>query len=135
MIFTYTKRIYGFECDIYGHLNNANYLQLLEAARSEASVEMKLPISTLKERNIQLFVYRFEIDYLKAVDVDEIATVKSYFFEISRIKGKWQQNVYNHNGELCLKAILTAVFASDGKAARLPMDVYEQYKQFMETSD
>jgi len=133
MIFTYQKRIYGFECDIYGHLNNANYLQLLEAARSEASIDMNLPISKLKEQNIQLFVYRFEIDYLKAVDIDEIATVKSYFFEINRIKGKWQQEVYNQKDELCLRAVLTAVFASDGKAARLPMDVYEQYKHFMET--
>ncbi|MCK9310011.1 MAG: acyl-CoA thioesterase [Candidatus Cloacimonetes bacterium] len=132
MIFTFKKRIYGFECDIYGHLNNANYLQLLEAARSEASIDMNLPISKLKERNIQLFVYRFEIDYLKAVDIDEIATVKSYFFEINRIKGKWQQEVYNQKGEICLRAVLTAVFASDGKAARLPMDVFEQYKLYLE---
>jgi YbgC/YbaW family acyl-CoA thioester hydrolase len=132
MIFTYQKRIYGFECDIYGHLNNANYLQLLEAARSEALIDMKLPIVELKERGVQLFVYRFELDYLKSVDLDEIATVKSSFSEINRIKGIWHQEVFNRNGDKCLNAILTVVFAADGKASRLPMDVFNQFKQYLE---
>ncbi|PKN72666.1 MAG: thioesterase [Candidatus Cloacimonetes bacterium HGW-Cloacimonetes-3] len=132
MIFTYQKRIYGFECDIYGHLNNANYLQLLEAARSEALIDMKLPIMELKERGVQLFVYRFELDYLKSVDLDEVAVVKSSYSEINRIKGKWLQEVFNSKGEKCLNAVLTVVFAAEGKAARLPVDVFEKFKLYME---
>ncbi len=132
MIFTYQKRIYGFECDIYGHLNNANYLHLLEAARSEASIEMKLPIAELLERGVQLFVYRFELDYLKSVDLEDMATVRSSFSEISRLKGKWHQEVFNSQGEKCLDAMLTVVFASEGKAKRLPVDVFEQFKLYME---
>lgn len=132
MIFTFQKRIYGFECDIYGHLNNANYLQLLEAARSEASIEMKLPVGELKDRGIQMFVYRFELNYLKSVDLEEIATVKSSFSEISRLKGIWHQEVYNAKGEKCLDALLTVVFASEGKAKRLPVEVYEQFRMYLE---
>jgi len=69
MVFTYTKKIYGYECDIYGHMNNAIYLQLLESARSEALIDMDMPLSRLKEMGIQFFVYRVEMDYLKSLDL------------------------------------------------------------------
>ncbi len=130
MIFTYEKKIYGYECDIYGHMNNANYLQLLEAARSEALIGMDLPLSRLKEMGIQFFVYRVEMDYLKALDLEETATVKSVFFEVNRIKGRWHQEVFNAKGEKCLDAYLTIVHASEGAAKRLPQDVYELIASF-----
>ncbi len=132
MIFTFNKRIYGYECDIYGHMNNANYLQLLEAARSEAMIDMKIPLSALKQQNIQFFVYRVELDYLKALDLEEVASVKSWFYEMNRLKGRWQQEVYNSAGELCLKAELLIVFASEGKAKRLPVEVWEDFMQYLE---
>ncbi|MDD4310286.1 MAG: acyl-CoA thioesterase [Candidatus Cloacimonetes bacterium] len=132
MVFTYTKKIYGYECDIYGHLNNANYLHLLEAARSEASLDMNLPLAGLKDIGIQLFVYRFELDYLKSLDLEEMATVKSSFFEINRLKGRWKQEVFNPRGEKCLSAVLTVVFASEGKAKRLPVEIFEQFLKFIE---
>ncbi|MEN6444463.1 MAG: acyl-CoA thioesterase [Candidatus Cloacimonas sp.] len=132
MIWTFTKRIYGYECDIYGHLNNANYLQLLEAARSEALFEMNLAQSTLQEKGIQLLIRYVELNYLKSIDHDEMVTIKSCFTEMNRIKGKWVQEIYNGKGEKCFEASLIIVFASGGKAKRLPVDVFEQLFQYME---
>ncbi len=132
MIFTFNKRIYGYECDIYGHMNNANYLQLLEAARSEAMIDMNIPLSALKQQNIQFFVYRVELDYIKALDLEEVAAVKSWFYEMNRLKGRWHQEVFNSSGELCLKAELLIVFASEGKAKRLPVNVWEDFMQYIE---
>lgn len=132
MVFTFHKKIYGYECDIYGHLNNANYLHLLESARSEALQDMKMPLVRLRELGIQLFVYRFELDYLKPLELEEVAVVKSSFFEMNPLKGRWQQEVFNHLGEKCLNAVLTVVFAAEGRAKRLPKEVYEQFKQFIE---
>jgi len=133
MIFSFSKTIYGYECDVYGHLNNANYLHLLEAARSEAMVDIGLPIAKLNAMGIQFFVYRVEMDFLRAVELDEIATVKSCFFEMNRLKGRWKQEVYNPRGEKCLSATLTVVFAGDGVAKRLPVDVYDQIRAYGET--
>jgi len=39
-MFNYSRRIFSYECDIYGHLNNAEYLKLFEEARSEALTEI-----------------------------------------------------------------------------------------------
>ena len=133
MIFAFNKRIYGYECDIYGHLNNANYLQLLEAARSEALYEMNLAQSDLQKKGIQLFVHYGEISFIKAIDHDEVITVKTCFTEINRIKGKWHQEIYNAAKEICFTADITIVFASEGKAKRLPVEVFEQLLPYIET--
>jgi len=133
MIFAFNKRIYGYECDIYGHLNNANYLQLLEAARSEALYEMNLAQSDLQKKGIQLFVHYGEISFIKAIDHDEVITVKSCFTEMNRIKGKWHQEIYNATNEICFTADITIVFASEGKAKRLPVEVFEQLLPYIET--
>lgn len=135
MIFIYQKKIYGYECDIYGHMNNANYLQMLEAARSDALVEMQMPIVKLMQMGIQLFVLRYELDYLKALDLEEIVTVKSWFYDINRLKGFWRQEVYNQKDELCFKANFTVVHASEGKAKRLPPEIFEHFKQFLEREE
>lgn len=132
MIFSFEKKIYGYECDIYGHMNNANYLMMLEAARSDALVEMGIPIAKLMEMNIQLFVYHYELDYLKALELEERVTVKSWFYEVNRLKGFWKQEVYNSRSELCFVAKFTVVHASDGKAKRLPIDTYEYFRNFLE---
>ena len=132
MIFSFKKKIYGYECDIYGHLNNANYLQILEAARSEALVDMDMPIQKLLALDIQLFVLRYELDSLKALNLEETVTVKSWFYKVNRLKGFWKQEIYNEAGELCFLANFTVVHASGGKAKRLPVEIFEHFEGFLE---
>lgn len=132
MIFEFTKKIYGYECDIYGHMNNANYLMMLEAARSDALVEMGMPITQLMKMNIQLFVLRYELDYLKALELEDTVKVKSWFYEINRLKGFWIQEVYDSVGDLCFVARFTVVHASEGKAKRLSPEIFEQLQKYLE---
>lgn len=132
MIFTYEKKIYGYECDIYGHMNNANYLTMLEAARSEALSEMEMPVKAFLEMGIQLFVLRYELDYVKALMLEDTVSVKSWCYTMNRLKGFWKQEVYNSAGELCFKAQVIFVHASEGKAKRLPVDVFEHINSFVE---
>lgn len=132
MIFTYEKKIYGYECDIYGHMNNANYLTMLEAARSEALSEMGMPVKAFLEMGIQLFVLRYELDYVKALMLEDTVSVKSWCYTMNRLKGFWKQEVYNSAGELCFKAQVIFVHASEGKVKRLPVDVFEHINSFVE---
>ena len=125
MTYSYKKRIYGFECDVYGHMNNASYLNLLEAARAEALIEMGLSISKLREMNLQIFIVGFELKYLKGIDLEDIVEVKTYTTSLSRLRSRWKQEVYNSSGDLCFTAEMDAVFASEGKAKRLPPEAME----------
>lgn len=133
VIFEYQKRIFGYDCDVYGHLNNSSYLQLLEAARAEALIAMDMSISRMRELDLQIFILRFELDYIKAIDLEDVVTVKSWFHKTNRLKGFWIQQIYNSAGELCFEAHMIGVFASQGKAKRLPVEIYERFLGFVES--
>jgi len=127
MIFEYRKRIYGYECDVYGHLNNANYLQLLEAARAEALIDMEMSIARMRELDLQIFVTAFELRYIKAIQLEDIVTVKTWATSITRLRGHWRQEVYDGTGTLCFTAEMDAVFARGGKPQRLSAEVLEVF--------
>ncbi|MBM4399062.1 MAG: acyl-CoA thioesterase [Candidatus Cloacimonetes bacterium] len=130
MQFIFRKRIYGYECDIYGHLNNANYLLLLEAARSEALQEMDMPIQKLLDMHWHIYVLRFELDYIKAIQLEDIIEVRSRIISMTKVKGNWIQEIFNSKGELCFQARLTAVFAHNGKPARLTPEIYDLFARY-----
>lgn len=132
MSFSFKKRIYGYECDIYGHLNNANYLPILEAARSEALQEMGMPIQKLLDLQWHLYVYRFEIDYIKAIQLEDIIEVRSKVLTLNKVKSTWQQEIYDSRGELCFRSVMTAVFAHKGKPARLIPEIYDVFARYLD---
>ncbi|MGC9361304.1 MAG: acyl-CoA thioesterase [Candidatus Syntrophosphaera sp.] len=133
MIFNFSKRIYGFECDVYGHLNNANYLQILESARAEAMLEMGMSVSRMRELDLQVFIRGFELDYVKSIELEDVVTIKSWFDSINRVKGHWVQQIFNSRGELCFEARMIGVFARGGRANRLPPEVFESFHKFLES--
>ncbi len=132
MVFEFRKRIYGFECDVYGHLNNACYLQLLESARAEAMIAMDMSVARMRELDLQVFIREFHLDYRLAVDHEDVITIKSWFDDMNRVKGHWTQRIYNSRGQLCFEARMIGVFASGGKARRLPPEVFELFLAYLE---
>lgn len=123
----YRKRVYGYECDVYGHLNNASYLQLLEAARAEALIGMGMSISRMRELDLQIFVTGFELKYIKAIQLEDTVTVKTWATSITRLRGHWRQEIYDGTGKLCFAAEMDAVFAREGKPQRLPAEVLDVF--------
>ena len=134
MSFIFKKRIYGYECDIYGHLNNSNYLQILEAARSEAMQDMGVTIRQMLDARWHIYILHFELDYIKAVQLEDIIEIRSKIIWMNRVKGDWIQEIYNPAGELCFMAKLTAVFAYEGKPARLAPQFYDVFMRYVETN-
>ncbi len=131
-MFEFKRKIYGYECDVYGHLNNSNYLQLLEAARSEALIEMGISVAKLLEWDISIFISNIDISYLKPFKMEDIAIVHTKTNKITKVKGIWIQEVYNHANELCTKAIVTGVFTTKGKPVRVAQELFELMTQFIE---
>jgi YbgC/YbaW family acyl-CoA thioester hydrolase len=132
MPFVYQRKVYGLECDIYGHMNNSNYLKLLEEARSDALEETEYSILDLMERNIGIFVIRIEIDFKKGLTLGDTVKVVSYVRETTKVRGFWEQEIFNGKGELCTSVKLYAVFVKNGVPARLPLDIYEEYKKYID---
>ncbi len=131
-MFEFKRKIYGYECDVYGHLNNSNYLQLLEAGRAEALIEMNIPVAKLLEMDIAIFISNIDISYIKPLKMEEIARVKTKTEKVTKIKGVWLQEVYNEANELCTRAIVTGVFTKNGKPSRINQDLLNLMLEFVE---
>lgn len=131
-MFEFKRKIYGYECDIYGHLNNSNYLQLLEAARAEALIEMGIPVAKLLSLNISIFVTNIDITYKKPLKIEQIAKVCTKTSKITKVKGIWIQEIYNEENLLCAKAIVTGVFTTEGKPVRISNELYDLMLNFIE---
>lgn len=128
----YRRTIFGYECDLYGHLNNANYLHLYEEARADALDQMGLPVRKLMEIGIHVYIIRVEVDYIKGIPVEERVRINSEIEKLNKIKGIWKQEIFNSNGDLCSRARVTGVFIKNGKAVRLPEDIYDHFRRFQE---
>ncbi|MBI9030925.1 acyl-CoA thioesterase [bacterium] len=131
-MFEFKRKIYGYECDVYGHLNNSNYLQLLEAGRAEALIEMGIPVAKLLEMDISIFVSNIDISYIKPLKMEEVAKVKTKTVKITKVKGLWLQEIYNEANELCTKAVVTGVFTTKGKPVRISNELIQLMLNFLE---
>ena len=131
----YKRKIFGYECDIYGHLNNAIYLHIYEEARSDALDQMGMSIQTLNEKNIGIFLINLELEFIKAIQMGEIITVHSDIIESTRLRATWKQEIFNSNNELCNRAFVKGVFIKDTKPNRLPKDIFEHFNKFIVNTD
>ena len=132
MILEYNRKIFGYECDIYGHLNNANYLHLYEEARADALEQMNMPIRKLADIGFHIYLTNIEINFVKGLSLESTVTIKSRIDSMNRLTSIWIQEIYNTKEELCNKAIVKGAFVKDGKPVRLPKDLYEKFKKFSE---
>lgn len=123
MVFEYRRKVFGYECDIYGHLNNAAYQHVFEEARSAALDEMKLPLKDLADMGIQIFLRRIEIDYIKGVPFGKEITIKTKIEKFSRVKSLWVQEIYSTEGVLLAKASVKGAFVKEGKPYRVSGDI------------
>lgn len=135
MIFVKERKIYGYECDIYGHLNNANYLQFYESARSDALTDMKFPIKQFNEMGVHLYIARIEIDYKAGVFLEDIVTIKSWMSTANRLGSTWMQKLYDSHGQLCNQALVKVVHAKNGKPFRIDHETANFFISFVEDEE
>ena len=131
----YNRKIFGYECDIYGHLNNAIYLHIYEEARSDSLDQMGMSIQKLKENNIGIYLINLELNFIKTIPLGEIITVQSFIIESTKLRATWKQEIFNSKNELCNRAIVKGVFIRDNKPSRLPKDIFEHFKKFIVNSN
>lgn len=132
MIRDFNRRVYGYECDMYGHMNNAHYFHLLEAARTEAMMDIQMPMDLLQKLGWHVYIHRYEVEYKAPLMLDEIGTVKSRIVEMNRARSKWLQEVFNTKGVLCFTAFVYVVHVRDGKPARVPDEIWTHFLRLQE---
>ncbi|MBC8214507.1 MAG: acyl-CoA thioesterase [Candidatus Marinimicrobia bacterium] len=130
-MFNYKRRIFSYECDIYGHLNNAEYLKLFEEARSEALTEIGYSLSKLKNLDIALYITNANVDFIKEIGLDSQVIIHSKMTKVSRVLFYWYQKIVNENGNICSKVEISGAFVRDGKPFRVSQNIIETFAKFV----
>jgi len=129
----YNRKIFGYECDVYGHLNNANYLHLYEEARADALEQMKIPVRDLAALGHHIYITNIELTFKKGLPLESSVTIISNIEKANRLTSTWIQEIYNEAGELCNYAIVKGAFVKDGKPVRISKDLFKHFENIRKT--
>jgi len=117
-----TLTVRSYECDSYGHVNNAVYLNYLELARHDLMAAIGIDFAAMRAAGIGLVVARIDIRYRRPVVEGDALTILSRPTKRLRIGGIIAQRVLKGD-ELISEADVTWVsIDSLGRASPLPKE-------------
>jgi YbgC/YbaW family acyl-CoA thioester hydrolase len=115
-------KVRTYECDAYGHVNNAVYLNYLEYGRMAVLEKAGFTLSQMKKSGVIIVVRRIEIDYKAPACEAEILVIRTRLKETNKMKGVFYQEVVKQADEkLVARADVTWVFVdTQGKLIPIP---------------
>jgi acyl-CoA thioester hydrolase len=114
MITECTLRVRTYECDSYGHVNNANYLNYLEYARYEYLKTVNFDYPAAIEAGYGVYVARIEIDYKRSAKADEELVIQSWPVKKGAVSGVIAQKILRGEEEIA-SAMVTWAFVDSNK--------------------
>lgn len=109
-VFVCRMKVRDYECDVQGHVNNANYQHYFEVARHELLEKVGLDFYELHQQGIDAVVSRVEIRYkVPLIGMDEFnCTVQR--IEKSGVKYIFHQKIIRLSDDaVCAKAKIEVV--------------------------
>ena len=123
MISECSLQVRTYECDSYGHVNNAKYLNYLEFARYELLKDIGFDYPKAVNAGYGIFIARIEIDYKRPALADDLLTIKTWPIKKGAVKGTLVQEIHR-DGELLAEAKVTWAFvdAKTGLPVKIPQE-------------
>ncbi|MBT3392400.1 MAG: acyl-CoA thioesterase [Elusimicrobiaceae bacterium] len=123
------KKIYYYDTDAQGIVNNGSYLDYMEEARTEY-IEKECEINFQKlqyEQNVLFVVYKHEIEYKYPARFGETLNIECSILDISDIKIEVEYKFTNQEDKLTTKAKTVLVCVNkEGSPIMIPGDVKDK---------
>ena len=87
----YSLRVRFHECDMYGHINHAAYLQYLESARVTLLRDIGLPLEDLRGRGVFLVIRKITAVYREPGLLEDDLMVTTTVDRLRRASGTFRQ--------------------------------------------
>ncbi len=117
---TCTLTVRSYECDSYGHVNNAVYLQYLEYARMEFLKDLGFDYTSFRKAGLGLVVARVCITYkLPALYGDQL-TIVTEPIRFRGAFGVFRQEVFREKTLLATAEVSWFCVNGEGKPTPLP---------------
>jgi acyl-CoA thioester hydrolase len=113
----------SYECDSYGHVNNATYLNYLEYARIQLLEDLPVAYHELRRRGVGFVVTRICIDYRLQVGSGEILRIETRSIQKQKVRMVFQQNIYRDDQLVAEAQVTWACINEQGKPIRLPPEL------------
>jgi acyl-CoA thioester hydrolase len=116
-------RIRHYECDAYGHVNNANYLRYMQEAAMRASAEVGWDVARYTGIGQHWLVHDTTIEYLAPLRYGDTVRVKTWVLDFQRVRSRRAYELYEAGeGQLCARATTEWVYLNtqSGRPARIP---------------
>jgi acyl-CoA thioester hydrolase len=128
-IFTVKFRVRSYECDSYGHVNNATYLNYLEYARMMALLEKNFSLDSMKQKGYVVVIRKIDIDYKYPLFINDEVSVKTCTSGARNTSGTFIQEIYNLTKDrISAEARVTWVFTDlSGKPIPIPAEIIEAF--------
>ena len=115
----------SYECDSYGHVNNAVYLNYLEYARMEYLHQIGFNYKGFVEAGYFLYVSHIDIYYKASAVLDDKLTIEVTPVKLGAVSGTIHQIIKNESGVVCAEADVT--WASVNSKTHRPCKVPEEF--------
>ncbi|MDR3312131.1 MAG: acyl-CoA thioesterase [Spirochaetaceae bacterium] len=110
-----------YECDSYGHVNNAVYLNYLEYGRMEFLHACGFDYKGLVDAGYYLYITHIDISYKASAFLDDRLLVEVEPIKLGHVSGTFRQRVLKADGTVCAEAKVTwASVTTNGKPAPIP---------------
>ncbi len=109
-----------YECDAYGHVNNANYLNYLEHARGEYLKQIDFDYNGFMGEGFGIYVVRVNIAYKNSALPDDVLTITTKPIKRKRASGVFFQEIKKGDVIICDAEVTWASIGKDGKMAAIP---------------
>lgn len=83
-----------YECDMYGHVNHANYLRYMQEAAFSASAAVGFSAQRYESLNLQWLAYETDIEYLSSARYGDVVTVKTWVADFRRVRSLRMYELY-----------------------------------------
>jgi acyl-CoA thioester hydrolase len=122
MITQCSLSVRSYECDSYGHVNNANYLNYLEYGRYEFLKDAGFDYLKAVNAGYGLYIARIEIDYKKPAITDDVLIIKSWPIKKGAASGTIAQEI-RRGEDIIVQAKVTWAFVdSKGLPVKIPQE-------------
>ena len=120
-----TYPVRGYHTDVNGHVNNAQYLHYLEAARDDFVTFLGITIPEIMERRLSIVLSEVRLKFIQPARFGDQIDVWGWLSELGRVAASWTMEIRRAGaGELLAEAWLRAAFVNErGRVIPIPPDM------------
>jgi len=119
-----TFRVRHYECDAYGHVNNANYLRYMQETAFDASTAVGYAPARYADMGRRWLARQTEVEYIRPLRYGDTVQVKTWVESFRRVMVH-RRYEFHCNGELCATAYTDWAFLDiqTGKPVSIPHEM------------